>query len=333
MDITWDDDEGYELRYEVLAKRYGLPGPYDKASRLLQSEIRALWDRENTAQSLVSKAAQAKESAGRELAEIQAQMERHGKDLAVQQGYYAVEQKPEYAAQMRQLEESIASLERRRAELQAGIGAPLPQACLLPEEKQRLESAVKLHNRLFGIVHGYQETALPMRHQGEPYALGPDDYARIIRAVRHEPPAYCGVYQDGLVVRPEDFSIPGASQVDWPRLSQTALEVLDYYRRHKVVARAWDGSLYAAFGQTFWLRISADRLRAPVDWTGFRFAMVNGRTSAPHPVFSGYTMNLPGSFILFNDTIIVRHQFQPSQVVESCARPAPLPDDDDDNDD
>lgn len=329
MDITWDDDEGYELRYDVLAKRYGMPGPYDKASQLLQSEIRELRDKESAAQSLVSNAVRARESAGRELADLEAQIERYRNDVAVQQGYFAVEQKPEYAARVRQLEEGMASLGRRGTELQARIDSPLPASGLLPEEKQRLASAVKLHNQLFGLVHGYQETALPARHQGEPYALGPDEYARLVLAVRREPPAYCGVWKTNIVVRPEDFSAPDARQGDWPRLSQTAMEILDHYRRHKIAAAAWGGSLYAVFGQTFWLRISADRLREPVDWKTFRIAMVNGGTSVPHPVFEGYRLRLPGGFMFFNSTIIVRHEFLPRLVVQSCAQPAPLPDDDD----
>lgn len=182
---------------------------------------------------------------------------------------------------------------------------------------------------LLGAGQYGQVPGLPVRHLGESDAITAEEYTQITKTIHAGLPEYCGLYKDGIVIQPEDLASPKYLAIDWPRLSRTAMEILDYYRVNEVRAAAWDGSLYASFGQTFQLQISASRLRDPVDFKTFYFAMINGGSSKPHPVFSGYTMNVPGSFILFNDTIIVRHDFIPRIIVQSCGQPAPLTADDD----
>jgi hypothetical protein len=330
MEITWDDDEGYEIRYGVLAKHYGFNEPYDKALARLQSDIRALMEKESIDRYEVEKAGKAKAAAVREQEDVQSRIEQSKKDIAVQQGYYAVENKPEHASRVHQLEASIAEAERRVEELRNRIELPLPSGGLADDEKKRLASAVKMFNHLYGPDPSGQVPVLPARYLGERYELSPDEYGQIGKAARRCQPEYSGVYTNAVVVRRQDYSSYDLKKVEPAPHSQTAMEIFEYYKRHEVKATFWDGSLYAAFGQTFLLRISASRLRDPIDWSRFNFAMITSGTSVAHPVFEGYRLRLPGNFMLFNDTIIVRHEFLPRLVVQSCLQAAPLPDDDDD---
>jgi hypothetical protein len=328
MEITWDNDEGYEIRYHVLAQRYGLEESYEKAQAWLKPIIRSYQDKENVAKHAVDKAVQARDYAARELKALEEQVAQYRKEIATQKGYYAVENKQEFATRISQLEASVAAAESSMAQFREKMAAPLPSGGLDADDKKKYAAAVKMYN-LLGAGQYEQVPLLPVRYLGESEGITAEEYDQIASAIHACLPEYCGLYKDGIVIRQEDLASKGYMAIDWPRLSRTAMEILDYYRANEVRATAWGGSLYAPFGQTFQLRISASRLREPMNLKHFYFAMSSFGATVDHPVFFGYTMNVPGSFILFNDTIIVRHDFIPRIIVQSCAQPAPLPDDDD----
>jgi hypothetical protein len=328
MEITWDNDEGYEIRYHVLAQRYGCEESYENAPTELRTVLMDYQGRENLAKHAVDKAVQARDYAARELKALEEQVAQYRKEIATQMGYYAVENKQEFATRISQLEASVAAAESSMAQFREKIAAPLPSGGLDTEDKKKYAAAVKMYNHL--RAGQYQEASgLPVRHLGESEGITAEEYNQLTRTIHAGLPEYCGLYKDGIVIRQDDLATQNYLSIDWPRLSRTAMEILDYYRANEVRATAWGGSLYASFGQTFQLRISASRLREPMNLKHFYFAMSSFWATADHPVFFGYTMNVPGSFILFNDTVIVRHDFIPRIIVQSCAQPAPLPDDDD----
>lgn len=139
MDITWNDDEGYEIRYHVLAQRYGLEEPYENAQAKLQTVIQKYQDKENVAKHEVDKAVQARDFAARELRALEEQVAQYHKEVATQKGYYAVENKQEFATRISLLEASIAAAEGRMAKFREAMAVPLPSGGLDADDKKNMQ--------------------------------------------------------------------------------------------------------------------------------------------------------------------------------------------------
>lgn len=324
--LAWNDGEGYDIRYGELVRQYGIALPFKEACHKVPSMIQELVLHGEGAARQAAETEKKKADYAARVRELGDAQTRDRAELDTQRSYFSIEQKPEYRNRIATLETSLSNLDSELERMRSFLATPTPDGGLSVSDQRSLVAYMKFYNYLYDdVIQHVEVQRLERRNKGQPLALDADAYDRILEAFISSTVETVQYYDGNLMFTEAELELP-----DWSIFSQIGLEVIETLRRGKRQVHTMNGKLDLRYNADFYCEVSAVALQAQVDYRSFDIAMVRGNARQQHPVFADFSINPPQSFILFNDSVLVRHDFRIKRTsIASAMLKNPVADDDD----
>ncbi len=308
MTITWNEDEGYDVSYHRIAERYGIGLPYDKATREAPKELQEMLAREAGARNVLEENRKKVEGYRNMIRSHESTMSGLTKDLELQEKHYQLEPRSEYKEKIERLKLSIentrAELERMRrfvesAERPADFDFDLDRAASLAKFCSYFDPGYSL---------GTGVPRLPTRNSGTPIPFTPDLYSKVFGILLREVPDTVYLYDGKLFFREAEREYP-----NWDSLAQEGFEIREILPK-MLHGSLCNGRLFLDYSADFLCEVTATAIREPLNFDRFEMGLAQQRGITIHPIFPELKVYPPRSVILFNETLLVRHDFRMKNV-------------------
>lgn len=308
MELAWKTDEGYEVFYRDVWRRYRDDAPDHPAKA--EEELKGLLDERRYVTACAAQSLAKLDALRVGIEETKAEIGREEQELERERQMFAIGQKAENERAAQRLS---ASLDSRRA----GLRHKLEETFRLESEaggtfgkEAELERAAKLAVvlRAAGLVSGSGlETDLAPRNCLEPWDIPDADYARIMKSfiLRNHAEVF---WKEGALAFAEGDP-PGPRAERWDGLAHAGYDLLRDLSSLDFCLARFNDRRFLSFGHGFDCVVSAYRNASVRDDGVYHLGFSPAGMEVSHPTLPGKKVLPPNTFLVFNAAVTIRHEF------------------------